>query len=130
MKGKRKTGAAENGISQMRANCDTVLVISNDKLREIHGNLSIRQAFAHADDILSTAAKSIAEIITVTSEVNVDFQDVKTVMQDSGPAVMGSGQAAGDNRAERAVDAALSSPLLDNTDIKGRTKNITINRIW
>lgn len=120
--GKRKTGAAENGIAQMRANCDTVLVISNDKLREIHGNLSIRQAFAHADDILSTAAKSIAEIITVTSEVNVDFQDVKTVMKDSGPAVMGSGQAAGDNRAQRAVDAALSSPLLDNTDIKGAQK--------
>ncbi len=120
--GKRKTGAAEHGIAQMRANCDTVLVISNDKLREIHGNLSIRQAFAHADDILSTAAKSIAEIITVTSEVNVDFQDVKTVMKDSGPAVMGSGQAAGDNRAERAVDAALSSPLLDNTDIKGAQK--------
>lgn len=120
--GKRKTGAAENGIAQMRANCDTVLVISNDKLREIHGNLSIRQAFAHADDILSTAARSIAEIITVTSEVNVDFQDVKTVMKDSGPAVMGSGQAAGDNRAERAVDAALSSPLLDNTDIKGAQK--------
>lgn len=120
--GKRKTQAAENGIAQLRANCDTVLVISNDKLREIHGNLSIRNAFSEADDVLTTAAKSIAEIITVTSEVNVDFQDVRTVMRDSGPAVMGSAEKEGEDRALRAVEAALSSPLLDNTDINGAKK--------
>lgn len=120
--GKRKMTAAEEGIAQLRANCDTVLVISNDKLREIHGNLSIRNAFSEADDVLTTAAKSIAEIITVTSEVNVDFQDVRTVMKDSGPAVMGSAEMDGQDRAIRAVESALSSPLLDNTDIKGAKK--------
>ena len=120
--GKRKTQAAEHGIAQLRANCDTVLVISNDKLREIHGNLSIRNAFSEADDVLTTAAKSIAEIITVTSEVNVDFQDVRTVMMNSGPAVMGSAEKEGEDRALRAVEAALSSPLLDNTDINGAKK--------
>lgn len=120
--GKRKMQAAETGIAQLRANCDTVLVISNDKLREIHGNLSIRNAFSQADDVLTMAAKSIAEIITVTSEVNVDFQDVRTVMKNSGPAVMGSAEASGEDRAKRAVEQSLSSPLLDNTDIRGAKK--------
>lgn len=120
--GRRKANAAAEGIAELRANCDTVLVISNDKLREIHGNLSIREAFSQADSVLATAARSIAEIITVTSEVNVDFQDVRTVMKDSGPAVMGSAEASGENRAERAVSQALSSPLLDNTDIRGAQK--------
>lgn len=120
--GKRKMQAAEAGVAELRQNCDTVLVISNDKLREIYGNLSIREAFAQADNVLTTAAKSIAEIITVTSEVNVDFQDVRTVMRDSGPAVMGSATCSGENRAIRAVESALSSPLLNNTDIRGAKK--------
>ena len=120
--GKKKRDAAERGIKDLSENCDTVLVILNDKLREIFGNLPIRQAFAKADNVLTTAAKSIAEIITVTSEVNVDFEDVKTVMKDSGAAVMGSATTEGENRALRAAEEALSSPLLNNTDIHGAQK--------
>lgn len=120
--GRKKRAAADNGIQELSANCDTVLVILNDKLREIFGNLPIRAAFAKADNVLTTAAKSIAEIITVTSEVNVDFEDVKTVMKDSGAAVMGSAITEGENRALRAAEEALSSPLLNNTDIHGAQK--------
>jgi cell division protein FtsZ len=120
--GKKKRQQADVGIAELRENCDTVLVISNDKLREIYGNLSIREAFAQADNVLTTAAKSIAEIITVTSDVNVDFEDVKTVMKDSGAAVMGSAITNGDGRARRAAEEALSSPLLNNTDIHGAEK--------
>ncbi|MFN8414928.1 MAG: cell division protein FtsZ [Cytophagaceae bacterium] len=120
--GKKKLLQAEQGIAELRAYCDTVLVIMNDRLREVYGNLSIREAFAKADNVLSTAAKSIAEIITVTSDVNVDFEDVKTVMKDSGAAVMGSAVASGEGRARRAIEEALASPLLNNTDIKGAKK--------
>ncbi|WP_133273605.1 cell division protein FtsZ [Hymenobacter radiodurans] len=120
--GKKKRQQAEHGIKELSENCDTVLVILNDKLREIFGNLPIRAAFAKADNVLSTAAKSIAEIITVTSEVNVDFEDVKTVMKDSGAAVMGSSITDGENRAQRAAEEALASPLLNNTDIHGAQK--------
>lgn len=120
--GRRKMQAAADGIEELKKACDTVLVISNDKLREVYGNLSIRTAFAQADTVLTTAAKSIAEIITVTSEINVDFQDVRTVMKDSGPAVMGSAVASGENRARRAAEQALSSPLLNNTEVKGAKK--------
>lgn len=120
--GKKKRVQADNGIKELSANCDTVLVILNDKLREMFGNLPIRSAFAKADNVLTTAAKSIAEIITVTSEVNVDFEDVKTVMKDSGAAVMGSATTEGENRAIRAAEEALSSPLLNNTDIHGAQK--------
>ncbi|MBO0360606.1 cell division protein FtsZ [Hymenobacter sp. BT186] len=117
--GKKKRQQAEHGIKELSENCDTVLVILNDKLREIYGNLPIRSAFAKADNVLSTAAKSIAEIITVTADVNVDFEDVKTVMKDSGAAVMGSSITEGENRAKRAAEEALASPLLNNTDIHG-----------
>lgn len=120
--GRKKRAQADNGIQELSENCDTVLVILNDKLREMFGNLPIRAAFAKADNVLSTAAKSIAEIITVTSEVNVDFEDVKTVMKDSGAAVMGSATTEGENRALRAAEEALSSPLLNNTDIHGAQK--------
>jgi cell division protein FtsZ len=120
--GRKKRMQADNGIKELSENCDTVLVILNDKLREMFGNLPIRAAFAKADNVLSTAAKSIAEIITVTSEVNVDFEDVKTVMKDSGAAVMGSATTEGENRALRAAEEALSSPLLNNTDIHGAQK--------
>jgi cell division protein FtsZ len=120
--GRKKRLQADNGIKELSENCDTVLVILNDKLREMFGNLPIRAAFAKADNVLSTAAKSIAEIITVTSEVNVDFEDVKTVMKDSGAAVMGSATTDGENRALRAAEEALSSPLLNNTDIHGAQK--------
>ncbi|KAA3437553.1 cell division protein FtsZ [Rufibacter hautae] len=120
--GRKKRTAADNGIKELSDNCDTVLVILNDKLREMFGNLPIRAAFAKADNVLTTAAKSIAEIITVTSEVNVDFEDVKTVMKDSGAAVMGSAITEGENRALRAAEESLSSPLLNNTDIHGAQK--------
>ncbi|WP_207434979.1 cell division protein FtsZ [Sabulibacter ruber] len=120
--GKKKRVAADNGIKELSENCDTVLVILNDRLREMFGNLPIRAAFAKADNVLTTAAKSIAEIITVTSDVNVDFEDVKTVMKDSGVAVMGSAITEGENRALRAAEESLSSPLLNNTDIHGAQK--------
>lgn len=120
--GKKKRQQADEGIRELRENCDTMLVIENDKLRMIYGNLSIREAFAQADNVLSTAAKSIAEIITVTSDVNVDFEDVKTVMKDSGAAVMGSSVTRGENRARRAAEESLASPLLNNTNILGAKK--------
>ncbi|MDN3686456.1 cell division protein FtsZ [Cyclobacterium jeungdonense] len=120
--GRKKTFSAQAGIEALRENCDTVLVILNDKLREIYGNLPIRQAFGKADNILSTAAKSIAEIITETQDVNVDFEDVKTVMKDAGAAVMGSAMEEGEDRAIKAAEKAISSPLLNNVDIKGAEK--------
>ncbi|WP_151087480.1 cell division protein FtsZ [Hymenobacter baengnokdamensis] len=117
--GKKKRDQAEQGIKELSEHCDTVLVILNDKLRQLYGNLTMGQAFAKADTVLTTAAKSIAEIITVTADVNVDFEDVKTVMKDSGAAVMGSSVTEGENRARRAAEEALNSPLLNNTDIQG-----------
>jgi len=120
--GKKKMAVAQAGIESLRENCDTVLVILNDKLREIYGNLAIRTAFSKADDILTTAAKSIAEIITIHQDVNVDFEDVKAVMKDAGAAVMGSSTEEGEGRAIRAAGAAISSPLLNNVDIKGAKK--------
>lgn len=120
--GKKKTTQAQSGIDGLKESCDTVLVILNDKLREIHGNLSIGNAFAQADNVLTTAAKGIAEIITVAGYVNVDFQDVRTVMLDAGAAVMGSATTKGENRALKAAEEALSSPLLDNRDIHGAQK--------
>ena len=120
--GKRKREQAEQGIRELSEHCDTVLVILNDKLRQLYGNLAMGAAFAKADTVLTTAAKSIAEIITVTSDVNVDFEDVKTVMKDSGAAVMGSSITEGERRAHRAAEEALNSPLLNNTDIQGAQK--------
>jgi cell division protein FtsZ len=120
--GRKKTFSAQAGIEALKENCDTVLVILNDKLREMYGNLPIRQAFGKADNILSTAAKSIAEIITETQDVNVDFEDVKTVMKDAGAAVMGSAVEEGEGRSIKAAEKAISSPLLNNVDIKGAEK--------
>ncbi len=120
--GRKKMNAANEGIAQLKANCDTVLVILNDKLREIFGNLPIRDAFGQADNVLTTAAKGIAEIITVPGYVNVDFEDVKTVMKSAGAAVMGSAQTYGENRARRAAEEALNSPLLNNQNITGAEK--------
>jgi len=120
--GRKKTGAAQRGIEELRSNCDTVLVILNDKLREVYGNLPIRAAFGKADNVLTTAAKSIAEIITVHQDVNVDFEDVKTVMKDAGAAVMGSATEEMEGRAIKAAEKAIASPLLNNVDIKGAQK--------
>ncbi|MFM9057041.1 MAG: cell division protein FtsZ [Bacteroidota bacterium] len=116
--GKRRK-QAEAGIDEMKKNVDALIVICNDKLREIHGNLNISQAFGHADDVLAVAAKSIAEIITNTMHISTDFADIQTVMKDSGVAIMGSASAEGDNRAIRAAEAALDSPLLNDNVITG-----------
>ena len=117
--GRKRNKLAEQGIIEMRKYVDTILIISNDKLRELHGNLTLSNAFSQADSILTTAAKGIAEIITVTGYINVDFEDVKTVMKKSGAAIMGAGTAEGENRALDAAEMALNSPLLNDNDIKG-----------
>lgn len=120
--GKKKLEQAQQGIQALREHCDTVLVILNDRIKDILGNLTIGTAFAKADEVQTTAAKSIAEIITVPGYVNVDFEDVKTVMKNAGTAVMGSGIAEGENRAIEAVKMALSSPLLEYKDVHGAKK--------
>ncbi len=138
--GRRRTEQGTDGLAELRKHVDTLIVISNDKLRQIYGNLSISEAFAQADNILTTAAKGIAEIITVPGYVNVDFEDVNTVMRDSGVAIMGTATAAGEDRAKRAVDEALHSPLLEDNHIKGAqhillnissgTKEVTMDEIF
>ena len=117
--GRKKIAQGQAGLDGMRNSCDTVLAILNDQLRQMFGNLSISQAFGEADGVLTTAAKGIAEIITLAGYVNVDFQDVRTVMLNAGAAVMGSAETSGDSRAIRAAQQALASPLLDNKDIMG-----------
>ena len=117
--GKKRKAQADEGMEALKQNVDTLLVISNDKLREIYGNLKVTEAFGHADDVLTTAAKGIADIITTTLQINTDINDVKTVMKDSGVAIMGSAQASGEQRALRAVEHAMSSPLLNDSNIKG-----------
>lgn len=117
--GKKRIAYAEEGLREMRENVDTLLVINNNKIREVYGNLRFTDAFSRADDILCNAAKSIAEIITVPGYVNVDFEDVKTVTKNGGTAIMGTGMASGENRAIEAITMALDSPLLDDNDISG-----------
>jgi cell division protein FtsZ len=117
--GRRRKQQADEGLQALRDNVDTMLVINNDKLRMMHGNLKMGEAFSKADDILTIAAKGIAEIITVAGYINVDFEDVKTVMKDGGTAIMGSATAEGEDRAIKAVSSALSSPLLNDNEIKG-----------
>ena len=117
--GRKRRIQAETGLEAMRTNVDTLLIINNERLREITGNLSITDAFSQADDIVSTAARGIAEVIAVTGAINVDFNDVNTVMKDSGVAIMGSAAAEGENRALKAVEQALESPLLNDNDISG-----------
>jgi cell division protein FtsZ len=117
--GKKKYAHAQHGIDQLRSACDTVLVILNDQVRSMFGNLAISSAFGQADNVLTTAAKGIAEIITLSGYVNVDFQDVRTVMRNAGAAVMGSAETSGQDRAIRGAQQALESPLLDNRDIMG-----------
>lgn len=124
--GRTRVGNGMEGLDELRKNVDCLVVISNDKLRQIHGNLTISQAFSNADNILCTAAKGIAEIITVAGYVNVDFEDVNTVMRGSGVAIMGTASVEGESRARRAVDEALNSPLLEENNIRG-AKNILVN---
>ena len=117
--GRRRKQQADDGLEALRASVDTLLIINNDKLRMMYGNLRMGEAFAKADDILTVAAKGISEIITVTGYVNTDFRDVQTVMKDGGTAIMGSATAEGENRAIDAVTKALASPLLNDNEIKG-----------
>lgn len=122
--GKRRREQALVGIEELRKHVDAILVINNDKLRHL-GNLPLNQAFSQADDVLLTAAKGIAEIITVSAYVNIDFRDVNTVMEQSGTALMGAGEGRGENRARQAIEAATTSVLLDDNDIRG-AKNILL----
>lgn len=123
--GRRRKQQAQSGIEELKKHVDTLIVISSDKLRDEYGNMKLTEAFKKADDVLTTAAKGIAEIITVTGYVNVDFEDVKTVMKDSGKAIMGTGRATGENRAEEAIKLAINSPLLNDNNIEG-AKNILL----
>lgn len=124
--GHKRIAQAKQGIEEMKTNVDTLIIISNDKVRDMHGNLRISEAFAKADDVLTIAAKGIAEIITVPGYVNVDFEDVNTVMKNSGVAIMGAGTADGEDRAMKAVKAALASPLLNDNDIYG-ARHVLLN---
>ena len=117
--GRKRRQQAELGLEEMRKAVDTLLVINNEKLREMTGNLTINNAFSKADDVLTVAAKGIAELISVTGAVNVDFNDVYTVMKDSGVAIMGSAAVEGEDRAIRCVTEALDSPLLNDNNIAG-----------
>ncbi|MBM3403909.1 MAG: cell division protein FtsZ [Bacteroidetes bacterium] len=117
--GRKRRCYAEEGINELKKHVDALIVICNDKLREVYGNLKLSDAFSRADNVLTNAAKGIAEIITVVGHINVDFEDVKTVMKDSGVALMGTGSAEGEDRALRAVEEAINSPLLNDSDIEG-----------
>jgi cell division protein FtsZ len=124
--GPERINQAIEGINALKDHVDSLLVINNEKLREIYGNLKVSNAFDMADDVLAIAAKGIAEIITVHGYINVDFADVQTVMSDSGVAIMGSATASGEHRAEEAIAAALTSPLLNNNDING-ARSVLLN---
>jgi len=124
--GKKRIAQAEEGIMLLKNHVDTLLVISNDKLRHQFGNLKMKEAFAKADNVLATAAKCITDVINSTGQINVDFADVCTVMSNGGVAILGSATAQGENRAQAAIENALNSPLLNDNDIRG-AKWILIN---
>ena len=124
--GKKRIAQAEEGIMLLKSHVDTLLVISNDKLRHQFGNLKMKEAFAKADNVLATAAKCITDVINSTGQINVDFADVCTVMSNGGVAILGSASAEGENRAQLAIENALTSPLLNDNDIRG-AKWILIN---
>lgn len=124
--GKKRQLQAEEGIQQLKQHVDTLLVISNDKLRHQFGNLKMKEAFSKADNVLATAAKCITDVINSTGQINVDFADVCTVMRNGGVAILGSAAAEGETRAQMAIEEALNSPLLNDNDIKG-AKWILIN---
>ena len=117
--GPRRQKQAEEGINQLKPLVDTLLVISNDKLRVQYGNLKMKEAFTKADNVLATAAKCITDVINSRGHIIVDFADVCTVMKNGGVAILGKAEVEGENRAERAIEEALTSPLLNDSDIKG-----------
>lgn len=124
--GPKRLNQAREGLQQLKDHVDCLIVIDNEKIKRIYGSQTISAAFAKANDVLNIAAKGIAEVITLPGYINVDFADVKTVMTDSGVAIMGAAQASGEDRARRAITEALDSPLLNNNDIRG-AKNILLN---
>ncbi|HSO86946.1 MAG TPA: cell division protein FtsZ [Draconibacterium sp.] len=124
--GRRRIKQAADGIAELEGFVDSLLIINNERIRDMYGDFGISEAFSRADNVLTTAAKGIAEIITVPGYINVDFADVETVMRKSGLAIMGTGIATGERRAEEAVESALNSPLLNNNDIRG-ARNILLN---
>lgn len=124
--GRKRQLQAEEGIKTLKQYVDTLLVISNDKLRHQFGNLKMREAFDKADNVLATAAKCITDVINSTGQINVDFADVCTVMRNGGVAILGNATASGENRAQQAIEEALNSPLLNDNDIRG-AKWILIN---
>ena len=124
--GPKRIRFAVDGLMELKKNVDAIVVVSNDKLQLIHADMPIRVAFAHADNVLTTAARGIAEIITRPGYLNVDFEDVNTVLRQSGVAIMGIGYAEGEERAQLAVDQALASPLLEDNKING-AQNILLN---
>lgn len=124
--GRKRQQQAEEGIMMMKDYVDTLLVISNDKLRHQFGNLKMKEAFSRADNVLATAAKCITDVINSTGQINVDFADVCTVMRNGGVAILGSAATGGENRAQRAIEEALASPLLNDNEIRG-AKWILIN---
>jgi cell division protein FtsZ len=126
--GRKRYDQARAGIDKLKGHVDSMLVISNEKLHRIYGNLPARQAFKKADNIITTAVKGVAEIITLHGNINIDFADVCTVMAGSEVFIMGTGFASGEGRAMKAVQQALESPLLDSSSIKG-TKDILLNII-
>lgn len=123
--GKRRLEQAENGLDKLRNNVDSLIVINNDKLRQQFGNLGFKQGFSKADEVLTNAAKGMAEVITGYFDVNIDFRDAKSVLQNSGTALMSTGTASGENKAEEAVRKALDSPLLNDNKITG-AKNVLL----
>jgi len=123
--GKRRLEQAENGLDKLRNNVDSLIVINNDKLRQQFGNLGFKQGFSKADEVLTNAAKGMAEVITGYFDVNIDFRDAKSVLQNSGTALMSTGSASGENKAEEAVRKALDSPLLNDNKITG-AKNVLL----
>ncbi len=124
--GPDRINQAIDGINALKDHVDSLLVINNEKLREIYGNLTVSKSFEKADDVLAIAARGIAEIITVHGYINVDFADVQTVMNNSGVAIMGSATAEGEERARLAIEQALTSPLLNNNDIEG-ARSVLLN---
>lgn len=124
--GMKRYKHAMHGVEALSQNVDAILIINNETLREKYGNLKVSEAFSKADNVLTTAAKGIAEIITKNGEINVDFADVRSVMLDSGVAIMASGIAEGQNRAYDAIEETLDSPLLNKADIRG-AKDILLN---
>ena len=123
--GKKRITYAEEGIEKMRENVDSLIIVNNNKLREVFGNLTYGEAFSKSDEILANAASSISEVITHNFKVNVDFRDVRTVLENSGTAIMGSAIASGENRAQKVIETALDSPLLNDNNIKG-AKNVLL----